>query len=134
MSPVLASQVVLKLTLCCYNCRIIQAKAFSESGAPNHAVARLSRAILLKPDDPELFRLRGEAAVMAREYHTAIINFKRVIALRKSENESMSKRLSAVYYQYGVDLAARERHEEAVDSFWNCEKHDGNNKEAVARR
>ena len=42
--------------------------------------------------------------------------------------------MSAVYYQYGVELAAKERHEEAVDSFWNSEKHDAKNKEAVARR
>lgn len=112
----------------------MQAKAFCEDGKPKQAVSRLSRAIVLKPDDPELFKLRGEAAVLAGEYHTAIINLKRVIALRKSENESMSKRLGAVYYQYGVELVAKERYREAVDSFWNSEKHDRDNKEAVARR
>ena len=114
----------------------MQAKAFNASGCPKHAVARLSRAILLRPDDPELFRLRGEAAVMAGDYYTAIINFKRVITMQKNDHEkdNMSKRLSVVYYQYGMDLAARKRHEEAVDSFWNCQKHDASNKEAVARR
>ena len=116
------------------NYRKAEAKALNARGLPKRAVARLSRAIVLEPNDPELFNLRGEASVLAREYHSAIANFKKVIALRKTDHETVNKRLSTVYYQHGMDLVAKERHEEAIESFWNCEKHDATNKEAVARR
>lgn len=116
------------------NYRKAEAKALNASGCPKRAVARLSRAIVLKPNDPELFHLRGESSVLAREYHAAIANFKKVIALRKTADEHLNKRLSAVYYEHGIDLVAKDRHEEAIESFWNCERHDVSNKEAVARR
>lgn len=97
-------------------------------------MARLTRAISLKPDDPELFRLRAEAHVLASNYHNAIINFQKVLLLKEDLRVSMHKRLSITYYQYGVDLAAKEKHKEAVEKFDNVAKYDPQNKEAVTKK
>lgn len=97
-------------------------------------MAKLSKAIAMKSDDPELFRQRGEACVLARKYRAAIVNFQKVIALREEKRAQMCKRLSVVYYQYGVALAKENKHEEAVEMFENATDYDAANKGAVTKR
>lgn len=113
---------------------LAEAKALCDEGKPELAVRRLTRAIALNPSDPELFRLRGEASVLARDFHTAIINFKKVITMHEDERASMCKRLSVVYYQYGMALFNENRHGEAADMFENAANYDPENKEAVTKR
>lgn len=110
------------------------AKILCDEEKPELAVRRLTRAIALNPADPELFRLRGEACVLARDYHTAIINLKKVITMREGERTVMCKRLSVVYYQYGMALATDSRHRQAADMFKNSADYDPDNKEAVTKR
>lgn len=106
----------------------------SAAGRPDRAVAKLSRAISLKQNDPELFKERGEVSAVLGDYHGAIINFKKVIALREEERDAMSKRLSDVCYRYGVELAAKNKHTEAVEMFLSSSSYDPDNKDAVTRR
>lgn len=106
----------------------------SAAGRSDRAVARLSRAISLRQNDPDLFKERGEASAVIRDYHAAIINFRKVIALRESEREAMSRRLSDVCYQYGVELAAESNYIEAADMFLSAASYDPGNKDAVTRR
>lgn len=68
---------------------LAEAKTLCAEGKPELGVRKLTKAIVLNPTDPELFRLRAEACVSAQDYHTAIINFKKV-------NKSYSIRSSAL--------------------------------------
>lgn len=125
-----ASKLMLVLSMS----RVREARKMSAAGRPDRAVARLSRAISLKHDDPELFKERGEVSAVIGNYHAAIINFKKVIALREGERDTMSKRLSDVCYQYGLELAAENKHTEAVEMFLSSSGYDPGNKDAVTRR
>ena len=111
-----------------------EARKLSAEGNPGIAIRRLTRAIALKPDDPELFRERGEANALLHNYHAASINFHKVIALREDQREDMSKRLSVVYYAHGVASAAQQKFDEAVEMFAKAFKYDAENKAAVTRR
>lgn len=111
-----------------------EARKLSAEGNPGLAVRRLTRAIALKQDDPELFRERGEANALLHNYHAASINFHKVIGLREDQREKMSKRLSVIYYDHGVANAAEQKFEEAVEMFENALKYDNENKAAVTRR
>ena len=78
---------------------------------------RLSKAIILNPEDPELFRRRAEASFMQQDYHGAIINFKKAVALNEELKDSLSKRLCTVHYHYGMMLFDQDMHKEAADMF-----------------
>lgn len=125
---------VFPRSVCIPLCSVMEARKMSAAGRPEHAVARLSRAIILKQDDPELFKERAEASVLIQDYHAAIINFQKVIALRESEREGVSRRLSEVCYQYGVALAAEAKYTEAVEMFISAARYDPRNKDSISKR
>ena len=106
----------------------------STAGRPEHAVARLSRAISLRQDDPNLFRERAEASVLAKDYRMAIINFRKVISLRESQREAMEKRLGEVCYKHGTELVAEEKYKEALEMFDDAIGYDPKNKDISTRR
>lgn len=106
----------------------------STAGRPERAVARLSRAISLRQDDPNLFRERAEASLLAKEYRMAIINFRKVISLQESQREAMEKRLGEVCYKYGMELAAEEKYTEALEMFNDAISYDPQNKDISSKR
>lgn len=114
--------------------RLKEALALTEEGKPELAVAKLTRAIVVDPDNPDLFRHRAEACILIPDYHTAIINFEKVIALNPNEKEAISARLGAVYYQHGLALAANKEHEEAVEAFKEAYARDQDNKDLIMKR
>ena len=128
----MCGDVIIRLAL--YPCSVREARRLSAAGRPDRAVVRLSRAIVLKHNDPELFKERAEASVLIRDYHAAIINFAKVVKLRESEREAMNKRLSEVCYQYGTELAADSKYNDAIEMFVNAVSYDPGNKDAVTRR
>ena len=98
------------------------------------AVAKLNRAIALQPDNPELFKQRAEAHFELCNYHAAILNFNKVIALKETEREAIHERLALVHYQYGVSLAASKNHSDAIEIFEKASFYDPSNKEIISRR
>lgn len=106
----------------------------SAAGRPDRAVVRLSRAIVMKRNDPDLFKERAETSVLIRDYRAAIINFEKVIQLREGEKEAINKRLSEVCYQYGMELVADSKYSDAVEMFVSAASYDPGNKDAVTRR
>ena len=94
----------------------------------------MTRAIALQPNNPDLFKIRAEANVSLSNYHAAIINFKKVIRLRKDEEATINKRLAVVYYNYGMTLLAEKNYAEAVDFLEFAAYYDPGNKEVVFKR
>ena len=55
-------------------------------------MAKLTRAIALEPRRPELFKNRAEAHLTLRNFHSAIINFKKALSLQPSEQQELTDR------------------------------------------
>lgn len=108
--------------------------ALKNEDKPNLAVAKLSRALVLQPDNPALFRERAEAYVMLSDFYGAIINLKRVMDLRAEDREEMTLKLGQLYYQYGLSLASENQHEDALAMFVEAELHDSTNEHILTRR
>lgn len=113
---------------------MLEAKELCDEGQAGAAVRKLSRAIALEPNNPELFRHRAEALTLAGDYRTAAANFNKVISMREEAKAAMHKRLSVVYHKYGMVLVSQKKHEKAAEMFENATGYDSDNKEAVTRR
>ena len=71
---------------------------------------------------------------MQQDYHGAIINFKKAVALNEELKDSLSKRLCTVHYHYGMMLFDQDMHKEAADMFEQSAEYDSSNKDAIAKR
>ncbi len=94
----------------------------------------MTRAIVLQPKNPELFKVRAEAYLKCSNYHAAIINFNRVVALNPSEYDVISERLGAAYHLHGLALMAENNHEEALEALENASDYNPQNKETSTKR
>lgn len=114
--------------------RLSDAITLRKEEKPKLALAKLNRALALRPDYFALFKERAEAHAMLCNFHAAIINLKRVIALKEEEREAVTLRLGQVYYQYGVSLASEKKHAEALELFEKAEIYDPTNEKTLTRR
>ena len=105
-----------------------------ERGDPGLAVTKLTRAIALQPQSPDLFKLRAEAYVLLRNYEPAVVNFQKVVALKSDEDGLVTERLGIVYCEYGEALYADEKHSQALKIFEKALEYRPDDKNVVMRR
>ena len=111
-----------------------EAHTLHGSGDDKRAVARLTRAIALQPRNPDLFQLRAEAFFSLKEYHSSIINFQKVIALKPSVEDEITERLACVHFEYGAWLYDNGKFTQALEMFEKTSEYQPENKEPVMRR
>ena len=114
--------------------RLKEACSLHESGDSQQAVAKLTRAIALQPRNPDLFRLRAEAYFSLKDYHSSIINFQKVVALKPSMEVELTKRLACVHFEYGVWLYDCGKFAQALEMFEKTSEYQPENREPVMRR
>ena len=78
--------------MCVCVTRLQEALQLHQEGDASRAVAKLTRAIALDPRHPELFKQRAEAHLTLRNFHSAIINFKKAFLLQPSEHLELTER------------------------------------------
>ena len=111
-----------------------EACSLHESGDSQRAVAKLTRAIALQPRNPELFKLRAEAYFSLKEYHSSIINFQKVVALKPSIEAEITERLACVHFEYGTWLYDTGKFAQALEKFEKTSEYQPENKEPMMRR
>ena len=114
--------------------RLKEAHSLHESGDSQRAVAKLTRAIALQPRNPDLFRLRAEAYFSLKEYHSSIINFQKVVALKPSVEVEITERLACVHFDYGAWLYNCGKFAQALEMFEKTSEYQPENREPVMRR
>ena len=77
------------------------AAAALRSGDADEAVAALSGALFLAPSDHALYAERGEAHALLCDAHSAVVNYRRALALAPPPSEDRAK----VRAKYGARLA-----------------------------
>ena len=103
-------------------------------GDPKAAVAKLNRAICLDPRNPELFRQRAVLHEALQDYHSVIINLKKVLSLCPSEHAELTLRLAAMFHLYGQTLMAEGKYEEALEMFQAAIGYQPGEKEYTLKR
>eukprot|EP00471_Norrisiella_sphaerica_P013948 CAMPEP_0184500130 /NCGR_PEP_ID=MMETSP0113_2-20130426/43718_1 /TAXON_ID=91329 /ORGANISM="Norrisiella sphaerica, Strain BC52" /LENGTH=487 /DNA_ID=CAMNT_0026888357 /DNA_START=97 /DNA_END=1560 /DNA_ORIENTATION=+ len=101
--------------------RTHEAEALIAEGRLDYAVAALTSAIFLKPNEAELYRRRAELYVQMCDFKSAYLNYKRVISL--SPNDAKSKhRMAGICYVRGKLLLNDEDFHTAEKAFAEAEK------------
>lgn len=114
--------------------RLNEAMILCKRGDPGLAVTKLTRAIALQPQNPDLFKLRAEAYVLLRNYEPAIVNFQKVVALKSDEDGLITERLGIVHCEYGEALYADEKYCQALKIFEKAMEYRPDDKNVVMRR
>lgn len=99
------------------SCRLQEAKKLHSEGDPRSAIKKLTRAIVLDQRNADLFLQRAEVYVSLEDYHSAIINYQKVLSLRPSEEEEIFHKLAAVHSLHGQSLMSSRRYEQALRAF-----------------
>ena len=103
-------------------------------GDSRAAVAKLNRAIALDPRNPELFRQRAVLHEALQDYHSVIINLKKILSLCPSERAELTRQLATMYCLYGQTLMAEGRYEEALETFQEAIGYQPEEKEYTMKR
>ena len=110
----LTGEVLLNLSY-----RRAEAKELLASGQPQDAIAKLNKALALRPREAHLYHERAWAYQRTGDYSTAIQNVKKAMALGCpcSEASVLEEQLAELYVQFGEEYYAREQHEAALHEF-----------------
>ena len=95
---------------------------------------KLTRAIALQPRNAELFKQRAEAYTLLRDYHSAILNFHKVLSLSPSEQDVIHERLADVNFSFGEVLYEQGKYSQAIQSFENVCKYRQEDRDTVMKR
>ena len=113
--------------------RLKEAGSLCDSGEPSKAIARLTRAIALQNQNPDLFEKRAEAYVLVKNFELAIANFQKVLALRV-EDPGIVERLGVVHCRYGEALYSEGRYSQALMIYEQAAQYRPEDKEVVMKR
>lgn len=106
----------------------------SSKGSHDSAVAKLTRAITLQPQNPTLFSRRAAAYTSLGNHHAAILNLRKALSLSPSDGPSLTGQLATAYYQHGLALEADREHDCAAVMYQKASESDPGAKEYVMRR
>lgn len=103
------------VTITSYLLRLREALQFHQEGDAGRAVAKLTRAIALDPRRPELFKQRAEAQLTLKNFHSAIINFKKALSLQPSEQLELTERCVVefsfnLFHRLSLHMRAKNSH------------------------
>ena len=90
-------------------------KLFEESQFEDSLIA-MTKAINLRPNIVDFYKLRGEAALMMCDFQSAILNYKKTCVLEPDTHEHYN-RLAFIYYLHGQCLFDQKLYPEALESF-----------------
>lgn len=114
--------------------RLQDAASLCDRGEISRAVSKLTRAIALQPRNPKLFKQRAEAYVLLKDYHAAILNFQKVLALCTSEQEYIHERLADVSFSYGEVLFSEEKYTQALYNFEKVCEYRSEDRDSIMKR
>lgn len=103
-------------------------------GSHDLAVAKLTRAIVLQPQNPVLFSRRAAAYASLGNHHAAILNLRKALSLNPSDSPTLTAQLAIAYYQHGQVLEADGWHDRASVMYQRASECDPGAKEYVMRR
>ena len=113
--------------------RLEEAESLCDSGEPSKAITKLTRAIALQNQNPDLFEKRAEAYILVKNFELAIANFQKALALRE-EDSVMVERLGVVHCQYGEALYGEGRYSQALMIYEQAAQYRPEDKEVVMKR
>ena len=98
------------------DCSADRAKELFDEMLYEDALVAMTKAINLKPNVVDFYRLRGEAALMMCDFQSAILNYKKTCVL-EPDTHSNYNRLAFIYYMHGQCLFDQKLYPEALESF-----------------
>jgi len=101
-----------------FETRMNQARAAADEQNHEQAIAQLTAAIFLQPDEAEPYVLRGEALAELCDFHSALANYRKALQLmpdRAAEREGTAARLASMLDLRAVSLLDEGGYERAIE-------------------
>ena len=97
------------------------------------ALSYIQKALIMSPDNPTLYTLRGEVYLRMCDYNSAIINYKRVCILNPEDDKCFSK-LAFIYYLQGQCYYDEQLYLDALECFTRASEMEPKNSSYHSRR